>query len=221
MPPGGDVEQHPPGILPSEAVPRPEAVPRRRWVWPALLAALGGLGVGLWVWLGHVPMEPTPPDGSSVDTVFVGKPAPDFVLPLLSERAAASSGTLALHTLRGRPVVLNFWASWCAPCRAEMPLLVRLHGVYRSRGVEFVGVDVEDDAADARQFMAQYHVDFPVVDATDQRIVTAYGLTGLPTTVIIDADGVIRDRELGGFIGPEGEKRLVRGLESLLRAHGR
>jgi cytochrome c biogenesis protein CcmG, thiol:disulfide interchange protein DsbE len=198
-----------------------EAVPRRRWVWPALLATLGGLGVGLWVWFGHAPVGPTPPGGFSVDTVLVGTPAPDFVLPLLSQRAAASPGTLALHTLRGRPVVLNFWASWCAPCRAEMPLLVRTHGIYRSRGVEFVGVDVEDEAADARHFMAQYHIDFPVVHATDQRIVAAYRLLGLPTTIIIGADGVIRHRELGGFIGPEGEKRLVRGLESLLRSDGR
>jgi peroxiredoxin len=102
-----------------------------------------------------------------------------------------------------------------------MPLLVRTHGIYRSRGVEFVGVDVEDEAADARHFMAQYHIDFPVVHATDQRIVAAYRLLGLPTTIIIGADGVIRHRELGGFIGPEGEKRLVRGLESLLRSDGR
>lgn len=97
-----------------------------------------------------------------------------------------------------------------------MPLLVRLYKVYGPRGVVFVGVNVEDEAADARRFMTHYHMDFPVVRASDHKIMTAYGLVGLPTTVFIGPDGVIRGSEVGGFIGPDGEKALTRMLDSVL-----
>jgi cytochrome c biogenesis protein CcmG, thiol:disulfide interchange protein DsbE len=180
--------------------------------------ALGAAGAaGLWVWLAPSSTGPASPTPLPGDAVFVGKPAPDFTLPILTAGPAASTASLALHSLRGKPVVLNFWASWCAPCRAEMPLLVRLSHAYSSRGVVFVGVNAEDEAADARRFMAQYHIDFPVVHSADQRVVTAYGLLGLPTTVIVGPDGVIQDKEVGGFIGPEGERALVKTLDALLR----
>src|SRR5215470_1466776 len=68
----------------------------------------------------------------------VGRPAPEFSVPLMT------GGTFTLRSLRGKPVVLNFWASWCVPCREETPLLVRLHKVYGPRGVQFVGLDTED-----------------------------------------------------------------------------
>ncbi|HEX4834877.1 MAG TPA: TlpA disulfide reductase family protein [bacterium] len=195
--------------------------PRRR-LWVVLLAVvLGGVAAVAVVrgWLAPLQILPPPPSLPSGNGVLVGHPAPDFTLPSLSPSAAtgaASTGALALRSLRGKPVLLNFWASWCAPCRAEMPLLVRLYKVYGPRGVVFVGVNVEDEAADARRFMAQYHMDFPVVRAPDHKIMTAYGLVGLPTTVFIGPDGVIRGSEVGGFIGPDGEKALTRMLDSVL-----
>jgi thiol-disulfide isomerase/thioredoxin len=132
------------------------------------------------------------------------------MLPMLS------GGAVSLHSLRGRPVVLNFWASWCGPCLAETPLLVRLQKVYGPRGVIFVGVDVTDEISDARRFVAQYHVDYIVVRATDDKVMRAYAVLGLPTTVFIRADGVVVDKEVGGFIGPAGEKELRSRLDRLL-----
>ena len=202
-------------------IPEDKILPRRR-LWMVLLAVvLGGVAAAAVVrgWLAPLQTLRTPPSLPFGNAVLVGRPAPDFTLPPLSPsaaRSAASTGALALRSLRGKPVLLNFWASWCAPCRAEMPLLVRLYKVYGPRGVVFVGVNVEDEAADARRFMDQYHMDFPVVRAPDHTIMTAYGLVGLPTTVFIGPDGVIRGSEVGGFIGPDGEKALTRMLDSVL-----
>lgn len=186
-----------------------------------LALVLGGVAAAAVVrgWLAPLQTLRTPPSLPSGNAVLVGRPAPDFTLPSLSPsaaRGAASTGALALRSLRGKPVLLNFWASWCAPCRAEMPLLVRLYKVYAPRGVVFVGVNVDDEAADARRFMTQYHMDFPVVRPPDHKVMIAYRLVGLPTTVFIGPDGVIRGSEVGGFIGPDGEKALTRMLDSLL-----
>lgn len=144
----------------------------------------------------------------------VGRPAPDFSLPLLN------GGTLVFHSLRGKPVLLNFWASWCAPCREETPLLVRLHKIYGPRGVAFVGINAEDQPADARQFVAQYHVDYAVAHIDDERLIDAFGVPGLPTTILIGADGIVAGRVVGGFVGPEGEKSLIGWLDRLLAAAG-
>jgi thiol-disulfide isomerase/thioredoxin len=115
-------------------------------------------------------------------------------------------------------VLLNFWASWCAPCRAETPLLVRLHKIYGPRGVVFVGVNVADASPDARRFIGQYHVEYTVVQAPDEKVMRAYALVGLPTTVLIGADGVVVAKEVGGFIGPEGERALRDQLDRLLKS---
>ena len=150
---------------------------------------------------------PAPPSDLSPP---LGYQAPDFTLPLFS------GGTLSLHSLMGKPVVLNFWASWCVPCRTETPLLVRMHRLYGPRGIAFVGVDVEDDEKDARAFIGQYHVDYAVV-RSDEKIMTAYVTTGIPTTVFIRAEGVVVDKVAGGFLGPEGETSLRLRLGRLLQ----
>lgn len=171
-----------------------------------------------------------PPSG--VDRV---SPAPPFALVVLSRGAQSASGTvpmgrpsippagrrLALADLRGHPVVLNFWASWCAPCRAEMPLLVKIARGYASRGVVVLGLDVDDEAAEARRFLDAYHVDYPVLTVADSALPRAYGVYGLPTTVFVDGAGLIRAREIGGFIGPDGERLLIRRLDALLASPAR
>lgn len=185
---------------------------RRRWTVIGSAAVAAALGLAIAVWIGgpsRISQVPEPVKSPEVAAPPVGRPAPDFTLPLFT------GGTLSLHSLRGKPVVLNFWASWCVPCREETPLLVRLHKIYGPR-IVFVGVNVEDEDQDARRFLAQYTVDYPAVRSSDERVVIAYAVMGLPTTVFIGADGVVADKYVGGFVGPEGEKALRLRLERLL-----
>jgi thiol-disulfide isomerase/thioredoxin len=153
---------------------------------------------------------------------FKPVPAPAFTLTVLSPGTLPPRGIppagerLALAALRGHPVVVNFWASWCAPCRAEMPMLMRAAHAYASHGVVVLGLDVDDAPADARRFLAQYRVDYPVVSVPDDRLLRAYGVIGLPTTVFVDASGVIRARQIGQFDGADGERMLMRDLDALI-----
>lgn len=193
----------------------PASVPSRHALRPAVLVGvLVVVAAGLvWVASRHPGTEPTRPsgfEGLGDGAPPVGRRAPDFSLPLLN------GGTFSLHSVRGKPVVLNFWAAWCAPCRAETPMLVRLQKVYGPRGLQFVGVDSEDQIADARAFAAQYHVDYPLVRLDDERLIDAYAVPGLPTTVFIGADGIVVGKVVGGFVGPEGEKLLIARLDRLL-----
>lgn len=112
--------------------------------------------------------------------------APPFVLPRLDR-----DGTLELAALRGEVVVLNFWASWCVPCRDEAPLLEAVWQRYRDRGVVVVGVNVQDLIPAAQRFLRETRTTYPVVRDRDNRIYRAYGLTGVPETFFIDRRGRI------------------------------
>jgi len=181
---------------------------RRHLLWSLGAGVVAGLAaVGLWLSFGPAG-RPGQPAAS-----LIGKPAPEFSLARLS----LAGGTLSLSSLRGRPVLLNFWASWCGPCQAETPLLVRAYQTYRPRGVTFVGVDTNDDRGAAVAFALRYHVDYPTVYAPGDRLALAYRIVGLPTTVFVDADGVVRDEELGGFADAAGERDLAARLDRLLR----
>ena len=121
-----------------------------------------------------------------------GSPAPNFALPSLRD----SRHALSLEAFRGRPLVINFWASWCVPCRTEMPVL---EASFRTEGnkVAFVGIDVNDTSSAARAFLRQVHVTYPVAFASSTSISTGYDLFGLPTTVFISPSGKILGRHLG------------------------
>ncbi|HLW58875.1 MAG TPA: TlpA disulfide reductase family protein [bacterium] len=184
---------------------------------PLLAVLAGGLLIAGGIALVLVPrLAPPLPRGGAGQAGDrlppVGRPAPDFSLPLLS------GGTLSLHNLRGKPVLLNFWASWCEPCREEMPLLVRLHRSYGPRGVEFVGIDTEDQLADARKFLGQYHVDYSIVRVASEQLMDAYSIPGLPTTVFIAPNGIVQGKVVGGFVGPDGQRALAGRLDRLLES---
>jgi peroxiredoxin len=121
----------------------------------------------------------------------LARPAPAFTLP------TADGGTLALEELRGQVVLLNFWATWCEPCRAEMPELDTLAREFGPRGFQVVGIDVGERPDQVRQFAAELKIAFPLVLDTDGQVYPAYGVMGLPTSYLIDAEGRIRDVHLG------------------------
>jgi cytochrome c biogenesis protein CcmG/thiol:disulfide interchange protein DsbE len=97
-----------------------------------------------------------------------------------------------------------------------MPMLVQAAHAYAARGVVVLGLDVNDTPADARRFLADYHVDYPIVTVADDRLPRAYGVIGLPTTVFVDASGMIRARQIGQFEGADGGRTLTRDLDALV-----
>ena len=119
-------------------------------------------------------------------TVKPSSAAPDFTL------RAASGSNLRLQEQRGQVVMLNFWASWCAPCRQEMPHLNRLHDKYRSAGLQLWGVNIDDNEATARAAADKLGVRFTVLLDAAKQVVRLYDLEGMPATVLIDRDGRVR-----------------------------
>jgi cytochrome c biogenesis protein CcmG, thiol:disulfide interchange protein DsbE len=123
-------------------------------------------------------------------------------------RASVDAGTLRLADLRGYPVVLNFWASWCSPCQREAPLLASAAEA-RSGQIIFIGVDVHDPTSDARHFLRAHHVPYVVVDSKNS-ITERFGLIGLPETFYVDRRGRIEDATRGELTAATLQKSLDR-----------
>ncbi|MBV8982658.1 MAG: TlpA family protein disulfide reductase, partial [Acidimicrobiia bacterium] len=115
-----------------------------------------------------------------------GKVAPDFTLPNLQDGKAS----ISLASYRGKPVLVNFWATWCVPCKDEMPLLESAHGKWGSK-VQFIGIDRQDYKPDAVAFAQKTHVTYPLAADPNATLDGAYRLRGMPTSVFIDRDGRI------------------------------
>lgn len=126
-----------------------------------------------------------------VPFMLQGKPAPGFVL-----RALDSGEKVSLEELKGRPVVLNFWASWCGPCKMEHPVLEWGAEQYGSQAV-FLGVVFEDTEDNAREFLRQMGASFPQLVDPRSRMAVDYGVAGVPETYFIDANGIIRGKHVG------------------------
>jgi peroxiredoxin len=143
-----------------------------------------------------------------------GSLAPDFLLESLD------GAELRLSDLRGQPVALNFWATWCAPCRKEIPQFVNAYARFRDQGLVIVGVNMEEGKSIAQRYVDDYGMEFPVVIDVDGEVGDAYRLLGLPVTVFIDRNGVVTSVYTGPFEAKEGETD-VRGAieESQLEQH--
>ena len=126
------------------------------------------------------------PQGGDPGGPLVGKAAPSFNLKMLD------GGQLSLASLKGRPVVVNFWASWCLPCRDEAPLLSGLSGQQRAGGLTVVGVLFQDKTADAKTFVAEQGLAFPSLLDPSSDTAINYGVSAVPETFFIDKDGVVR-----------------------------
>jgi cytochrome c biogenesis protein CcmG/thiol:disulfide interchange protein DsbE len=130
-------------------------------------------------------------DPSVTASPLVGRAAPDFTLPGLS------GPPIHLAALRGQVVVVNFWASWCAECHTEQAALNATWARFRDSGVVMLGVDFEDNDADARDYIASEGSDYPVVVDGDSRTALAFGVRGVPETYVVDQSGRIVDRVIG------------------------
>lgn len=112
--------------------------------------------------------------------------APDFTLPSLGGE------NVRLHEQRGRVVMINFWASWCGPCREEMPHLSRLYEKYRASGFTVLAINIDEDPGKAARLAQQLGMRFPVLLDTGKQVSRTYDLSAMPSTVLVDRDGRVR-----------------------------
>jgi len=137
-----------------------------------------------------------------------GKLAPDFLLEGLDGNEVRLSG------LRGQPVVLNFWATWCAPCRKEIPQFVDAYQRFRDEGLLVIGVNMQEGKSIARHYAEDYGMDFPIAIDVDGEVGDEYRLLGLPMTFFIDRSGVIRSVFTGPFQERQGETDVRGAIEA-------
>ncbi len=143
-----------------------------------------------------------------VSIPLLGKPAPDFTLPILN-----GNGTkLHLASLKGKVVMVNFWASWCEPCQQEAPALQRVWTKWQSKGIVLLGVDGPESESDALKFVHQHGITYQNVrDTIDGATAISYGATANPETFFLNQDGVVVAR----WIGPIDEQRVQAELTKL------
>ena len=198
---------------------------RRGWLLiGGLLGSLAlGLGLGwliFWSDLGLARTAPTstplvatlqaPANVGSAPLPVVGVLAPDFTLKTLD------GGEVSLSQFRGRPVLINFWATWCGPCRLEMPELVRAYEAHKADGFVILGIDLtfQDSIPDVQAFVQEFNMTFPVLlDETGEVGLDRYQLLGLPMSVFVDRDGIITRIHIGAMTGEQIEELVGEILE--------
>jgi peroxiredoxin len=136
-----------------------------------------------------------------------GAATPGFTLP------ARAGGTLSLDQLKGQVVMVNFWATWCGPCRQEMPLLEQIQQKYEPLGFTVVGINVEPDSAAAQAWLTGVGVTFPILFDRENTVAAAFGVEGMPSTVFIDRNGAVRYVHRGYKPGDESKySDMIRSL---------
>ncbi|MEQ1691754.1 MAG: TlpA disulfide reductase family protein [Gemmatimonas sp.] len=137
--------------------------------------------------------ERTDGTGARSGRVEIGQPAPAYATLSLDGDSVSLSGE------RGNVVLLNIWATWCHPCRAEIPVLRALHEQYRAKGLTLVGVSVDTDGTDEtiRGFMSEFQMTFPIWRDPDERISSLFLTLGVPATFLIDRQGILRWKTIG------------------------
>ena len=143
------------------------------------------------LWLAVMSSACAAPDAA--EKVEVGAPAPAY------RTVSLDGDSVSISAQRGKVVLFNIWATWCHPCRAEIPELRELHAKYKARGLELVGVSIDADGSDdaIRAFMKDFAMEYPIWRDPDERVSTQFLVIGPPTTFLIDRDGILRWKKLG------------------------
>jgi cytochrome c biogenesis protein CcmG/thiol:disulfide interchange protein DsbE len=147
-----------------------------------------------------------------IPTPLIAKPAPPFSLTRFN------GGVLRLEDLRGKVVFLNFWASWCVPCRAEARTLEAAWQKYKDEGVVFVGVNIQDKEPDARAFLEEFGITYPNVIDQGNRVAIDYGVWGIPETFFINGEGRITYKHVGEIGWPTITSKLDEALRGVVSA---
>ena len=154
-------------------------------------------------------------DSRYIQSPLVAKEAPSFTLALFD------GGTLTLKDLRGKAVLVNFWASWCVPCRAEARALESAWQKYKDRGVVFLGVNIQDREDDARAFMKEFGITYLNGRDESGKIAIDYGVWGIPETFFLDPQGRITYKHAGELRAPIIETKLDEALRGIVSAEGK
>lgn len=177
---------------------------RRNWTAFSIIVLVVGLG-----WMVFTPPLPGTTTGGQIPAPGEGFLAPDFALQ------DSQGQTVRLSDLRGQPVMVNFWASWCAPCKAEMPAMQEVYDAYADQGFTILAVNTtfQDDRANADAFAAERGLTFPLLYDLDGAVSSQYQVRSMPSTFFVGADGTIRKVVYGG---PMAEAMLRAEIERLL-----
>jgi thiol-disulfide isomerase/thioredoxin len=176
------------------------------------LVALIPVGAMALLWLVAATRDRAPRPGEAVE---ISGPMPALDAPVLTEERLdppVPSGSVSPDLFRGKVAVVNFWASWCGPCRREQPGLERLWTEYRDRGVQFIGVNFKNDSASARAYVDEFGVTYPSVQDRTGEVAHQFGVPYLPATILVGRDGEMRYQ----LLGAQTESTIRRYIEELL-----
>jgi peroxiredoxin len=179
---------------------------RRKDFIPLLIITILTAGIA-WIWLSRT--EPGETTSGEIPAPQTGFLAPDFSLN------TPDGHTIRLYSLRGQPVIVNVWASWCVPCRLEMPAMERVYRDYKDRGLNILAVNStsQDQVSQATAFAESNNLSFPILLDEQGEMVKQYLVNALPTSFMIDKDGIIQEVVIGG---PMSEVSLRVRVERLL-----
>ena len=150
-----------------------------------------------------------PPAAS--DRVEVGQPAPRY------SATSLAGDSVSLASLRGKVVLMNVWATWCGPCRKEIPELRAIHSAYKDRGLELIGVSVDADGSDdaIRGFLKDFKMDYAIWRDPNESVTALFKMAGVPATFLVDREGVLRWKATGAI--EPGDSTLSRAIEAALK----
>ena len=175
--------------------------PKRRSVWPILIlagiASLFGFGAGILIASNaNQPADVTLPPTAVMQFLRENEPVPDFELNTLDGEP------VKLSSFKGHPVLLNFWASWCPPCKDETPDLIAAYNELKQAGVVFIGIGTQDDTPKLQQFADEFKVPYLIVEDPLGKVSNQYRVLGMPTTFLVDKDGIMR-KVINGIVNKD------------------